>query len=311
MCDAIKLAGYSITQVDKLKDIPKGSNIVTIRDKDSSYAYILQHPAKLITWFQGISPEEMNMIYQGKFDRIPRFIIHRLFERFALCKGALNIFVSDAMKQHFQRHYGHLGTNQMIMPCFGNSIDANAFTDERYTQPRFLYSGSAVAWQCVDKMLLLFKKIQAHIPNATLNILTNEQKEMKEILQRMKMDIPLDFVEPDKLQQHIRQFKYGFIVRDDIDVNRVATPTKMSNYMGAGIIPVYSDVILDYKDAISKKNPMVIPFNSDDECISKIIETESKNISGKDLFEHYAKTFNEYWNRDKYVNEMATKIKEL
>src|SRR5690606_6210947 len=45
-------------------------------------------------------------------------------------------------------------------------------------------------------------------------------------------------VTPDELGDYYRQAHYGFILRDDITVNRVACPTKMVEYLFYGITPI-------------------------------------------------------------------------
>lgn len=307
--EAIRKAGYETVHVAKLNDVPKHANVVTIRDKDTSYVVWRRTPKRVITWFQGICPEEMDVIYEGKWDKLPRRWIHVLFEKVALKKSDLNLFVSEAMLKHYQNKYGYHRDNYMIMPCFGNDIDLLCFNDERYSKPRFLYSGSVAAWQCIDKMLVLFKKIQQRVPNATLSILTPNREEAHELLKKYDVEADVDFVQPDKLQEYIRGFKYGFIVRDDIAMNNVATPTKMSNYMGAGIIPVYSDVVHDYRTHITAKNPYVIAFNDDDECIRRIETLERDGADADQIKAEYQKTFNEYWNREVYVDKMSARIK--
>ncbi|MFA5816684.1 MAG: hypothetical protein WC865_13810, partial [Bacteroidales bacterium] len=45
-------------------------------------------------------------------------------------------------------------------------------------------------------------------------------------------------VNPDELESYYELAHYGFILRDDILVNRVANPTKLAEYLQYGIIPV-------------------------------------------------------------------------
>lgn len=44
----------------------------------------------------------------------------------------------------------------------------------------------------------------------------------------------------------LRDVKFGFVLRDDIAVNNVATPTKLSSYLSAGVIPIYSSALKDF-----------------------------------------------------------------
>lgn len=303
--EAIERLGHDIKTINNLKKLPKRSYILTISDKDTTYAVMRRKPEYVITWFQGVTPEEMDLLYKGRWDHRPRIMAHRFFEKYALKHSNLNLFVSEAMMKHYLKHYKFNAADCYIMPCFGNKLDRNAFTNQKYRVPRFLYSGSITKWQCIDKMLILFKKIKDVIPEASLNILTPDHDKATALLSQYDVTAQIDFIEPDKLQDYIQQFKYGFIVRDDIVVNQVATPTKMSNYMGAGIIPVYSDVVHDYQKHITGKSDYVIAFSDTDDCISKIKVIESTEINATDIASDYASIFDEYWNREYYVNKLT------
>lgn len=55
-------------------------------------------------------------------------------------------------------------------------------------------------------------------------------------------------VPPDQMTEALRDVKFGFVLRDDIAVNNVATPTKLSSYLSAGVIPVYSTALKDFHE---------------------------------------------------------------
>jgi cytochrome c551/c552 len=39
----------------------------------------------------------------------------------------------------------------------------------------------------------------------------------------------------------LKEFSFGFILRDTMPINEVSTPTKFSTYVGAGVIPIITD----------------------------------------------------------------------
>ena len=51
--------------------------------------------------------------------------------------------------------------------------------------------------------------------------------------------------------------------------------------MSSGLIPIYSDVVSDYRTKIAKENPYVISFKSKEECIREIMRFESTQIIRK------------------------------
>lgn len=308
MKDALICSGHDVKIVSTLGEIPLGSSVVTTGDKDTVKVGLKIKPQNLIVWYQGVSPEEMVEIYKGRWDKLPRVAIHRFMERYSLSKSTLNVFVSEAMLNHYRKRYGYKGENYVIMPCFGNGLDVDSIKSSRYTKPKFLYSGSIAPWQCVDEMLELFKKIKNRLPDATLNILTPDGEQAKALLEKHGVVAIVDFVAPDALQNYIREFKYGFIVRKDLAMNRVATPTKMNNYMGAGIIPVYSDIVEDYNKRITQKTRFAIPFIKEDDCIEKIIELEKRGVDIEEMKSQYGSIFKDYWNREEYVKKISKEI---
>ena len=304
--EAIERLGKQIVLVKELKDIPKHANVFTITDKAATFVKLSRKPRFLVNWFQGISPEEMDMIYEGKTERLPRKLFRTLTERYAIKHCSLDIFVSESMLSHYKQKYGYNGSNYFIMPCFGNELDKTAFIDSRFQRPNFLYSGSTFKWQCLDEMLELFKLIKSRIPEASLTILTpNKEIDIaRKLVNSHKVEANVNSVSPHELQNVIKTFKYGFIVREYTAVNQVATPTKMSNYMGAGIIPVYSDVVSDYKKNITGKSPYLISFSSREECIEKIVKLEMQTIDSQDVLKSYESIFNKYWNREAYILQL-------
>lgn len=48
------------------------------------------------------------------------------------------------------------------------------------------------------------------------------------------------------MSEALADVKFGFVLRNDVPVNRVATPTKLSSYLSAGVIPVFSKYLKDF-----------------------------------------------------------------
>lgn len=292
-----------------IRNFPKHANLISVTDRSTFLGSVYGRANKIITWYQGIIPEEIDMIYQNTPLRAPRVALHNKLEKFALKRSDFNIFVSEAMHKHFESKYGFNKENYAIMPCFSCELNPETFNWNRYTAPNFLFSGSMFRWQCVDHMLKLFKRIQTLLPEATLTIFTLEKEEAMHQINKAGVNATVESVNSKELNERMKDFKYGFIVRDDINVNNVATPTKMNDYMAAGIIPVYSDVVAAYKENI--RTPYAISFNSDDECINKILEFESKRIEPDSIKKSYATIFQQYWNIESYSNMFAKRFADI
>lgn len=258
----------------------------------------------IINWYQGIVPEEAMCLFEKSISRYFRYWLWCLLERIALKNAKRNIFVSEAMLTHYQQKYNYKKENYFIMPCFNQELRLSSFSEEKYRTPSFVYAGSLSRWQCVEETLVLYKGIKRRLPDASLTILTKEIDKAKMLCDKYEVEATVKFVPSAELQDTLSCYKYGFIVRDDIAVNNVATPTKMNSYMAAGVIPVFSDVIYDFKKNFYGLK-YVIPFLHSDEAIEKILKIEKNGINCEDIKFEYKKIFDSYYSTDCYIEPLG------
>ena len=96
----------------------------------------------------------------------------------------------------------------------------------------------------------------------------------------------------NRLKKKLEEVTYGFILRHDIEVNRVATPTKISSYLSAGVLPIYSSCLKDFHANASGKSFAFAlnPGQDLDGLANYINEEKDKNSVQKeiqDLFDTY------------------------
>lgn len=305
--DIIKRAllniGENVEYVSSLKDITPLDKVLTIRAK-TFFLVWLQNPKQYIAnWYQGIVPEEIMCLFENSFSKYFRKYIWTVWERFALNHARKNIFVSKSMLEFYQKKYGYTKCNNFIMPCFNQVLDVSSFTEDKYKSPTFVYAGSLSRWQCIDETLSLFAKIKEILPQASITLLTKEQIRAQKLCEKHNVSAQIKFVPSTELNKELAKYKYGFLVRDDIAVNNVSTPTKMNSYMAAGVIPVYSNVIGDFQPIFKDLNN-VISFKSTMECINKIMLMEKTKIHIDELRNEYKTIFDNYYSIDRYINQL-------
>lgn len=303
--DALALRGEEWITTGELRKIPKGAKIFTITDKTCVEGLMSRRPIVAVNWYQGVAPEETALLFASSWTSKPRMYLHNFLEGTALRRCALNLFVSSAQLTHYREKYNYRGDNYFIMPCFNAEYRPEDFNQERYSAPSFVYVGNMAAWQCFDDTLELFKAIKAEVPAATLDVFTGDGAEAKRLLDKHGVQARVDFVRPEALQKMLSKYKYGFIVRDDSVINRVATPTKMGNYMASGIIPVFTDNIMAYKENITPRCRYAVSFRSHEECVKKIVRMESERLDVGEHLEEIERMFASYWNRDDYVRQLS------
>lgn len=159
-------------------------------------------------------------------------------------------------------------------------------------------------WQCITETLELFKEIQYLLPKASLTLLTKEQEKAALLCRQYGVKADIRFVPREELQAVLTKYKYGFIVRNDMEVNRVATPTKMNSYMAADVIPVYSDVVLDFKDIFSGLK-YAVPFKENKKCLSQILDIEHSGVDIGIIENEFKHIFSTYYSEDTYIDSLC------
>lgn len=304
--EAILLSGDDVKIVYDLRDIVQTDYVITIHAKAFFYVLLNNRKQYIINWFQGVVPEEALYMYDKSFTRYPRKLLWELFERIVLKYSQKIFFVSKAMLTHYQNKYKYNKNNYFIMPCFNQEFVIDTIMENKYLYPSFVYVGSLSKWQCIDEMLQLYGKIKLEIPNASLSILTSDKEKAFLLLEKYNLqeEVEINYIPVELLNKELQKYKYGFIIRKDNVVNKVATPTKMNSYMASGVIPVFSDVILDFKEVFSELK-YVVKFTDYFECINKIKEIEYKGIDINYMREEYQTIFNTYYNKNYYLENIS------
>lgn len=305
---AITKLADEVEEVTSIKEIDKNDIVIVITIKTFFLVWTKNRKQEIYIWFQGILPEENLMMFKG-LRKYFKFTYNRILEKLALhyCKKAF--FVSEAMNKHYQKIYGYKGNKHFIMPCFNQDLELSCFNDDKYRKPTFVYAGSLSSWQCVDESLKLFKKVKVNIPDATITLLTKEKEKALELARLYGVnEITVKYIPYTELNHEMSKYKYGFLLRKDTAVNNVATPTKMNSYMACGVIPIFSDVIGDFKDAL-KDVRYKIAVSSSNDCINALKEIESRELNSAEILKDYKKIFNTYYSKEFYIQNIINFLK--
>lgn len=307
---AFENLGYNVVSVDNVANINYDDIVLTI-SMGRCEEIIKRKPKKIIHWFQGILPEECFLQKKNYLKKIKWYIIESLIDKHVLTKSDFNFFVSQTMVEHYQKKYGYKKDNYYIMPCFNLRLNEDAFQREKYNKPTFVYAGSLSEWQCFPQTVKLFSEIKKQLPAAEFTIFTQEKEKASKILQKYNIDAIVDYVPYQQLSQEMKKFKYGFIIRKDIEINRVATPTKMNSYLSDGIIPIYTDVIGYYKQNMSNMKYSIPLQPKSLQGLKKLFEFENKGIDRDLLLSEYKEIFDVCYNREFYVKQITRKLTEI
>ncbi len=207
---------------------------------------------KVILDLHGVVPEEQLM--QGRYfkSRLYSYAEKIIFKRVNLA-----IAVTNRMASFYKSKYPSSNARFEVYPILPSTIVDNyidfdsRLLDGQEETVNIVYSGNAQKWQNVDDM---FASIQLNYNKSfTYTILTGDINSMQELLKKYNLselsNVQLKSVDASELKDYYIKANYGFILRDDIIVNNVACPTKLTEYLFYGIIPILkSDEIGDFKE---------------------------------------------------------------
>lgn len=194
--------------------------------------------AKIFLDFHGTVPEES--LYKGNKKE---YKYYNRIEKRAVSRANAIVFVSDAMRDFVTKKYPSINIVSIYKPIIAKNVINYPPHQIKENIPNnnvvFLYSGGTQKWQNIDK---IFEFIKTTIqPNFTYVFLTLDTILIKE--KAKENNIPLEqiiikTVKPEELASYYKIANYGFLIRDDHILNRVANPTKMLEYLYFGIIPI-------------------------------------------------------------------------
>ncbi|MFD0939091.1 glycosyltransferase [Pedobacter boryungensis] len=205
---------------------------------------------KICLDFHGVVPEE-NLVINNKF----YFYYFNFIERISVRLATHVIHVSKVMERNFTHKYPFITKNSMVYPNYTNirkdHIPLDFGKKEIGSETTFIYSGNLQSWQNIDELLELIHSYQ-HVPHYRFIILTGKVEQFKKRI--LKHHIQLDRIEinsvnSDEIDQYYAKAHYGFILRSNHLLNRVANPTKMMEYLLFGITPIVKSVAIgDFND---------------------------------------------------------------
>lgn len=302
-------------QVSSPNQINNGDHVFTIRAGDLRSLYMSKRNLKFANWYQGVGPEEYMLLHPASMRSQIIKIILKLQEQLALSKSSFNLMISEEMLLHFSKNY-RINPDSLagIVPCYNKMLNSSAFEyEKKYSTPKFVYAGGLFAWQSIERTLSIYKMIEDDLPDASLTILTKDVGTARSLLKQYGIVRGIvKFVELAKLEEELKRYKYGFLIREDSVVNRVSTPTKMNTYLSCGIMPIYTNVIASFEDHINI-SPYCVKLDSrelNNAIAQKVIEHNRFNIDLSSIKHEYKKLFDVYYSDDLYIRKIAKLMKQ-
>lgn len=300
---ALEKNGFECDYVKDISELDKSDLYVFPMGIDA-FKYYWKGYRRFILWQQGATADESFMRNHSKL----RYNILNYMDCFAMKKAKLILYCSDYMRKHYEQlAHTDFHSKSYLMPCYNEKIEPEIIREKDYSKKVFTYVGSLDLWQCFDETVELYKKIEMKYPESVFRVLTFSVDEAKEKLSKAGIkNYDVKCVPKEEVKNELRDVVYGFLLRKESIVNRVATPTKLSSYLSVGIIPIFSTVLDDF-ERVSKKMEYVIPVSTEIAEQDLFCKLEKK-IDKNKLYLEYEKLFWEYYGTDLHVKNIAEMI---
>ncbi|EGE1662931.1 glycosyl transferase family 2 [Escherichia coli] len=195
---------------------------------------------KTILDIHGVVPEELLADNKKLLSKV-----YNMVEK----KGVLGckklIHVSTEMQKHYEAKYGvNLAERSIVLPIFeykNITQSQNKWTENKI---RSIYLGGLQTWQNIDKMIQICDdtvinneagkyEFNFFIPQSNLEGFIDKYS-----LKLHNINANASTLSRDEVIPFLKECHIGFVLRDDIIVNRVACPTKLVEYLECGVVPV-------------------------------------------------------------------------
>lgn len=201
----------------------------------------------------GAVPEEADML--GEADKSPLFTD---LEQAGLTAANVAIGVSQALLEHAQTKVPTFRGDPVLLPILPIPTAPESPTPR--DSNGILYVGGFQAWQNWEAML----QFAADNPGKNVTFLTPDPARARALLENRNLTATVDSVPPDQLPGWLPRFRFGFLIRSDSVVNRVACPTKLAEYLHFGVVPIVDSLqIGDFADlglqAANYRSPLPSP----------------------------------------------------
>ena len=311
IADSLQKAGHTTREVKSLQKAKenKARGVVCIQASTTRKAARCGY-GTVVRWVQGAGENESYMRHHSRV----RFVILSVLNWYAFRKTDFVIFVSEALKRHYERKFHTKFKHAYIMPCFNDEINkASFYTEGKYTDNVFTYAGTLSPWQCFEPTVALYREVEKRVGHCSFRVLTSEREKAEEVLQKYGVErYSLDFVPKEKVPEEMAKAKFGFCLRENHVVNRVATPTKFSNYIANGVLPVYSEYVEDFY-AVAKDCGFCICANPGDlnKPVDELVALCNCPVLAEDVYEEYEKVFGAYYSKEQHTEKLSERLKEF
>ncbi len=200
--------------------------------------------------------------------------IFKFVEKVGFAYSDSLVVLTQKMQQYLIENVKVEPAKISVIPCCVNSSNQYTSTSKNVTvkgsslltQFNIIYAGSVSGLYLVDELLEFYRTVATIIPCAKLTILTHQQKHkyLSDLIRTKELSESsciIKEVEPKLVVHYMKTFTVGLSFRKPTFSQIAASPTKIPEYLMAGI-PVVSNYGIGDTDSILQNNKVGIVFDS-------------------------------------------------
>ncbi len=188
------------------------------------------------------------LVDELKYNKASMFkiILYGIVEKIIISKAKKVICVSKAMSNYYIDKYRMGRTDKFIvLPIFSRKYDKNKILAKDYGTNIAIYAGNLDKWQCIDDML----NISIKRNDKKYVYLVSDKSAFSNMVSHVNLsergvDYYYDSVPKECVEGYYEKADFGFIIREDNIVNAVSCPTKLTEYICNGVIPIKNEYSL-------------------------------------------------------------------
>ncbi|TKS56985.1 glycosyltransferase [Mesohalobacter halotolerans] len=219
---------------------------------------------------------------------------------------ATNIFtVSNQFSKTLKKKYLVKRKIHVIPSLISQKLVTSNNISIAESKNKFVYIGGLSKWQKVDEIIKIFDEISKSY-DSTLDIITKDLNTANKLINsaKNKDKIRCFSIDQNDVMKTLINYDFGFLLRDNILLNNVASPVKFLEYCAAGVLPVISENVGDFSKLVIKEDIGLIYKNSTDDMVNQIEMIQNMRLKKQKLI-----NFSQKYTWEKYLLENDFDIK--
>ncbi len=187
-------------------------------------------------------------------------------EKESVLNSDFRIAVSEQLVKYWQKEFGYVSPDHVIIPCTLNSIyekviiseDKIAIAKRLFSLKKsdivFLYAGSIAGWQSFNLLYDFIDPLLRSTPDNKIVFLSGEDENINKLKNEFPNQVFSTKVDQDKVPEYLLASDYGLLIREESITNKVASPVKFAEYLACGLKVIISKNLGDYTDFVTENN---------------------------------------------------------